>query len=403
MSVDSLRLVATLAGSTLRLPGFLYPDAWPKTSVRTAQRAFQCWQWCVSAWRGEPVLVLSGAGVPAAKGRVNVTPLRPPWRWREPTAVFPGGSARRFFESLRLEATPEPELLLADSGVVVALGRHEGRPTVVHACVDASRLQRYADQTEAARLVFLQIGLADMVPRIAGLQRHGEHGCLYQERLHGRVVGVSGISAELLRTRVHAALAPLQALHGAGRHVAGGVDAAYIDMLRSDLGSVPEWAQLLMEPLAVLPDLSVRHKAPAVFAHGDYWLANLLFEPDREAVCGIIDWERARPHALAGLDALHLVIHTFAAWRGCSPLQVPVMMWLDASEPVLEQLLDAAQAAVGLDRAQMKEVALVLWLSHLHHHRHDRPHWRPERLDDWLTQPALAAARWLPLRKYAGF
>lgn len=399
MSIESLRLVATLAGGTVALPTRLYPDTWPRIGVRIEQYARQLWAWCLSATRRDAALMLSGIGLPAAKGAVTVASLRPPWQWQEPTLVLPGGSDDRLFAALGVDASPPPILLLADSGVLVALGVRRGEPTVVHACADVQRLQRYAHRTEAARGMLTRVGLSHLVPQMGHLLRNANHGCLYQERLRGRELDARAPDAEALRARVRAALAPLEALHGAGRVMAGGADAPWMELLRTELGAIADWAQALEEPLAQLPSLAVRHRAPAVFVHGDYWFANLLFEPDREVVAAILDWERARPDGLAGLDALHLVAHSFAGWRGCAPLQVPVLMWLGTCEAVLDCLLDDAGTALGLDRARMQEVALVFWLSHLHQHRHERHGWSAQRREDWLVRPARAVARWLATRR----
>jgi hypothetical protein len=395
MSVESLQLAGHLAGSSMRVPPCLYPDTWPNAGVRAAQRGRQFWMWRLSAWRKQSRLVLGGAGIPSAKGPVEVAES---WTWIEPVAVFPGGSASRLLQALGLDPIPAPSLFLADSGVLVGMGALDGRPSVVHACSDVSRLQRYADRTEAARSTFIRAGLAELVPRIDRLIQRKEHACLYQQRLQGRVAGAQGLDVGALRARVRAALRPLGAIHRLGRPLPSGVDADWIDRLCSDLGAIPEWARSLKGPLAALPALAVRHQAPAVFVHGDYWLANLLFEPERESVCGIIDWERARPQGLAGFDALHLIAHAFASWRGCSPMRVPAMMWLDQCEPALDQLLCDAAETVQLDRTQLAEVALAFWLGNLHQHRNDRTRWRAERVDSWLRQPAAAAARWLAAR-----
>lgn len=343
--------------------------------------------------------MLCGAGIPSAKGPVKVVrPGLPPWKWREPVVIFPGGSADQLIDALGLDATPAPLLVIADSGVLVALGERGGKPTVVHACAEVGILRRYVDGAEQARAALSQTGFARLVPLIDCVIQHEQHACLYQTCLQGRVVRARGQHAAALRAHVQAALRPLEGLYRSSRNTPDPADDAWIDMLDRDLGAIPEWVEPLTVPLAALPDLGVRYETPAVFVHGDYWLANVLFEPGREEVCGIIDWERARPQGLAGFDALHLVMHAFAAWRGCSAMRVPVMMWLDQCEPLLEQLLADAAAAVHLDQSQMREVALALWLGHLHQHRHDRSHWRRERLDDWLLRPAAAAAHWLAVR-----
>lgn len=45
----------------------------------------------------------------------------------------------------------------------------------------------------------------------------------------------------------------------------------------------------------------------AVYGHGDYWLANVLVDPERRAVTGVLDWDRADPCAPPLEDVLSLL------------------------------------------------------------------------------------------------
>jgi aminoglycoside phosphotransferase (APT) family kinase protein len=83
------------------------------------------------------------------------------------------------------------------------------------------------------------------------------------------------------------------------------------------------------------------------WVHGDYWPANVIFDPAL-AVAGIIDWEWAAARELPAHDLLYLVIH--------------MRMLAEGRElgPVVRSLL-TGEAGVAVDR----ETLLLVWLRHV--------------------------------------
>jgi aminoglycoside phosphotransferase (APT) family kinase protein len=86
------------------------------------------------------------------------------------------------------------------------------------------------------------------------------------------------------------------------------------------------------------------------WVHGDYWPANVIFDPAL-AVTGIIDWEWAAPRELPAHDLLYLAIH--------------LRMRSEGRElgPVVQSLLegDPGELGSGADR----ETLLLVWLRHV--------------------------------------
>ncbi|MCW3034729.1 MAG: hypothetical protein JWM17_41, partial [Actinobacteria bacterium] len=83
------------------------------------------------------------------------------------------------------------------------------------------------------------------------------------------------------------------------------------------------------------------------WVHGDYWPANVIFDPAL-AVAGIIDWEWAAARELPAHDLLYLVIH--------------MRMLAEGKElgPVVRSFL-TGEAGVAVDR----ETLLLVWLRHV--------------------------------------
>ncbi len=89
------------------------------------------------------------------------------------------------------------------------------------------------------------------------------------------------------------------------------------------------------------------------WVHGDYWPANVIFDPAL-AVTGIIDWEWAAPRELPAHDLLYLAIH--------------LRMLAEGRElgPVVQSLLEGDTDQMGeLVSGADRETVLLVWLRHV--------------------------------------
>jgi hypothetical protein len=393
MSAGSLKVLGRLVDARRLPPRVLYSDGWPGRIRRVAQLMFNGGQWAMSQ---SYALVLNGSGLPAATGRVHVLATLELAAWRRGACVMRGARLSRLCERLGLDASPEPSFYLADADVLVVFGRRATSDVVVHVCHDADRLVRYRQHAEAAARLLKPQGLADIVPAVIEQREVLGMHMLVQQRLSGQTVRPNALSAQALHEHVEAALQPLRALSVAALPAIEGADHSVLHDLQSTLGQDPTLRDEFRAPFEALRAWQGRWTQPAVLVHGDYWLANILFsEGPAPTVSAVLDWERARPEACAGFDAVHLVMFAFAHWRGCPELQVLSMLWDDMCEPVLERLLDRVCQVLSLTREDLRHVALLVWLLHLYRFSNDLTTWNAERRRDWLEEPSRAANAWL--------
>jgi Ser/Thr protein kinase RdoA (MazF antagonist) len=139
-----------------------------------------------------------------------------------------------------------------------------------------------------------------------------------------------------------------------------------------------------------------RWRLPAVLAHGDYCMTNVLFSDGPEQkVCAVLDWERARLNACSGFDALYFVVFSYAHWRKSTVMRVLCDLWRGACDAQLEHLLGIVRASLGLSTSDLRHIALAIWLRHLHQHASNMERWSAQRRHDWLDEPARCAREWL--------
>lgn len=340
-------------------------------------------------------MILMGKGLPAAKGTLQVSSKLRLRDWLSGAYVMGRASLSRLASNLGLDASPVPELYLADADVLVVLGSRRGLPVVVHAAEDAQRLDRYRQCAERAQRQLALSGLGHLVPAVIEQRAVLDLTMLVQHRLIGQTVRSSGLSADELERYVTAALQPVRAIAVGSRAAAEGADDSLLNHDLNWLELHPQLGAAVRRPLAALRAWPGRRQHPAVLAHGDYCFANLLFESGSPQLAGLIDWERSRPRACAGFDALYLVAFSFSAWRGCAPMQMLCMLWDDLCEPVLERLLAHVGRATGLSIEDLRHVALLIWLLHLSRHGPHMHDWTDALRREWLDEPAESALRWL--------
>jgi hypothetical protein len=182
----------------------------------------------------------------------------------------------------------------------------------------------------------------------------------------------------------------------AGRMLpAGGDGQRHRDLALGLPRAFPALRSALAPALAALERWDARRALPAVRVHGDYWLANLLFDGEPARLSGIVDWDRARADALCGLDALHLGIASVATRSGRSMGEVLATVFEPRrAHALFAEHLARVERVLGLSRETLEHVALSWWLDLLWNaHVEGAP-----VTERWLAAavdlPAAAIARW---------
>ena len=116
------------------------------------------------------------------------------------------------------------------------------------------------------------------------------------------------------------------------------------------------------------------------FAHGDFWLGNVLASPDG-TVTGLVDWERAGAPGLAALDVMTLILTNRVEQRRreLGPV-VRDLLRGDELVPWEQQLLAAGPGAGELAE---RTVLLLAWLHHAASNLQKRNSYRANTV--WVT------------------
>ena len=102
------------------------------------------------------------------------------------------------------------------------------------------------------------------------------------------------------------------------------------------------------------------------WVHGDFWPANVLFEPVTLGVAGVIDWEWAAPRELPAQDLCYLLIQARmrATGRELGPVVAALLEGAAWTGPELAILEGAGVVAPG-EAGPGRDVLLLVWLRHV--------------------------------------
>lgn len=179
--------------------------------------------------------------------------------------------------------------------------------------------------------------------------------------LHATTARETAVDDDVLRAWVDEPVAELREI--AGTPLRAGADHAALDrvqdLLRHEIGG---------------------RVLTTCFAHGDFWLGNVLAAGDG-TITGLVDWERAGAPGLAALDVMTLVLtgRVEQRRREFGPV-VRDLLRTGAFEPWEQELLAAGPGAGELPE---RTVLLLAWLHHAASNLQKRNHYRANTV--WVT------------------
>jgi aminoglycoside phosphotransferase (APT) family kinase protein len=125
------------------------------------------------------------------------------------------------------------------------------------------------------------------------------------------------------------------------------------------------------------------------WAHGDFWLGNVLVCADTGRITGIIDWERAGPREPAVLDCVNLLLTTAALLRreelGAVVCRLAAGGWRARGE---QRLLAGLRSRFGGEAVSLRHLILLAWLRHTAGNLSTRAFYGRRRV--WLRRNVLA-------------
>jgi aminoglycoside phosphotransferase (APT) family kinase protein len=220
--------------------------------------------------------------------------------------------------------------------------------------------------------------------------------------LTGSAIG-RRVGQDALRRVVAEAAAAIHVLHRTTMTVAlcdSRLRERWIDSRAQDLarhGARDHWRlQSRLDLLrAELHDTLSGRTLSMCWAHGDYWLGNLLISPDPLTIEGIVDWDAADSEELAIHDVLHLLFYTRRLRTGRELGEmVRGQLGGERWSPWERDLLERYASWGDHGSLSNRHAVLLYWLRHAAFHARQQPDTSSYRYRIWElrnVQPVLAA------------
>jgi hypothetical protein len=172
--------------------------------------------------------------------------------------------------------------------------------------------------------------------------------------------------------------------------------------LAQRLDQVSEFFSSFRDLLLPLMDALLEWRESARIAggitHGDFCLRNILFK--RDAVSGIIDWDGAQRDGFLQVDGLYLLLSSYGAAHNLDNPHYLRQIWAgEIEEADLSDRISRLRSQSGMDKDDLKFIALLLWFSLLWQHAMRGRMPSESRLEDLIPTTVPEIMKWLALRK----
>ena len=384
-----------IAGMPTRIPRRAYSGHTPSRTARLLQVANGARELLQSA--GRPRSLVSGVNLAYLDGNIEYFTRNIVKRWwgfssvKQPFFIVTGSDPAASIAAITgCDPQPAPRLSISHYKCpVVVMANWGGEPAVLKYAqcgVAIAELERQANGFEMAAS---DPQLRHLLPRVLNHSTLASGAVIFaQTRLHAEPY-------EFSWRRVDAAAELWQSRKPTCENAGG-------EWMAQRLSQVSEFffrfRELLPPPMDALLEWHESTRIVGGITHGDFCLRNILFKSD--AVSGIIDWDGAQQDGFLEVDGLYLLLSSYGAAHNLDNPHYLRQIWADEiSDAALSDRIARLRSQSGMDKDDLKFIALLLWFSLLWQHAM-RSRMPPEsRLEDLIPTTVPAIMKWLAWRK----
>jgi len=311
-----------------------------------------------------------GDGVSWGRGFIHIVPrlqftqLAKELVRGRPVIFLPAENVGCALEKFNFDRDAPLSSLLNGNECLTVSGCRSGQPVFAHigsASAGRSSVYLHGQGLSDARAALLETALLrNMAEPIEQFDR-GNVSIFMQTLLGGRrVVPSDDRFFKLLDKTTNT----VQQLHAATVDFGACPESELLSKMRSDLSLIEDKnvIRLTEGMIEEIEEWINLRKPPAVRVHGDFSMANLLFD-ENDNVTAIVDWEWTRAKGCAGFDAIHVAISAVAEHERNDFASVASKLIVGGGSPRILKYLDRTLPKLDMDGSDIPSLAKLYWLN----------------------------------------
>jgi hypothetical protein len=346
---------------------------------------------------GQPRFLVSGVNLAYLDGNIEYFTQNLVKRWwgfssvKQPFFIVTGSDPAASIAAITgCDPQPAPQLSICHYKCpVVIMANWEGEPAVLKYAQCGVAIAELDRQAMGFEMAASDPQLRHLLPRILNHSALASGAVIFvQTRLQAEPYEFSwrrvDAAAELWRSRKPTC------------EKAGG------EWLARRLDQVSEFfvrfRELLLPLMDALLEWHESTQIPGGITHGDFCLRNILFK--RDGVSGIIDWDGAQQDGFLEVDGLYLLLSSYGAAHNQDNPQYLRQIWADEfNDADLLDRVTRLRSQSGMDKDDLKFIALLLWFSLLWQHAMRGRMPSETRLEDLIPATVEPIMKWIARRK----
>jgi len=381
-------------GATTRIPSAMFPRPWKSKPGKLAEILFASYYFVTTllTCKGKlliysltPDMLLGETVLVDTNIRGNILRCMRSFRTFCVVRTNQPHPVARACAMLGIDATTDLTAFLTVNSLILFFARREGRPAVVHLATfpnGQKLIAKHRYGLEIANSGRLPASLHSLIPELISFVTGDGYSILIQSRLPCAPLVLPTSEIDFYAA-MHQALEPLLEFRAAAAPGAEGPDAELVFRQFPALPERwPEFSNIHRPLIARLQAWQRERNMTPILTHGDYWHRNILFDPAKKKLCGILDWDRARLDGIPGADALYLVMSSLSERKSEEICEILEQTWTGNWESqLLEAYIERIKAAYNLNADDIAHLGLFTYLDEFYKQSLQGAPFRASRLE----------------------
>lgn len=317
-----------------------------------------------------PRVAIIGDGVRWGSGRIQIIPnpglgsLTKELARGRPVIFVRRPKDSPLYGELRFDDDRPLYSFLNGNGCLTISGHRRGEHLLAHiGRDDAGRdsVRRHANGLTNARAALMDTSIMKAIAQPVEQFERGQVSVLVQTFLDGQRARPSDDQRFL--SVLYKTAEPLRQLHAATVDFEEVPEREHFERFKRDVVKIQE-KEIAALVASVIEEASLwigTRKPPAVRVHGDFSMANLLFDSG-DNVTAIIDWEWTRDNGCAGFDAVQIAITAAAEYDQCDFAAIACEFAAGRGPKGVRGFLEYVLPLIDMREDDIPHLAKLYWL-----------------------------------------